>query len=92
MKIKNKTQAGQGYKVSNRQTSYDLMRAVLVIGMIIYHIRANFPQLQTISIPAFSPTPLRDRVPVGFMVFLGVVISQFLTNKKNKLLSLALQL
>lgn len=69
-------------EVSGRVRSYDIYRGLLLTAMVVYHVVANL-------------TPLRFDlrysywIPMGFVLFLGVVLARFLQNKTRKKLWLA---
>jgi hypothetical protein len=72
-------------KSKKRIYSYDVFRGVLVVGMIVYHILTN---LTTLDI---NHTYFRW-VSVGFILFLGIILGQFLSQKTSKILNLNLKL
>jgi hypothetical protein len=67
---------------AGRVQSYDIYRGLLLTAMIVYHVVANL-------------TPLRFDlrfsywIPMGFVLFLGVIVARFLQNKTRKKLWLA---
>jgi uncharacterized membrane protein len=69
---------------SGRVQSYDIYRGLLLTAMVVYHVVANL-------------TPLRFDlrysywIPMGFVLFLGVVLARFLRNKTRKKLWLAVK-
>ncbi|MCK9186264.1 hypothetical protein M0P48_02385 [Candidatus Gracilibacteria bacterium] len=68
-----------------RITSYDAFRGLLLVGMVIFHIVVNFSNI------AFDQN-FFYWVPLGFMLFLGVIIGKFLDGKTKKIIILALKL
>ncbi len=68
-----------------RIQSYDVFRGVLLLGMVIFHGLVNFTTLP------FNQE-LFYWVPLGFVLFLGVVLGQFLVGRSAKKLSLGLKL
>ncbi len=67
-----------------RIQSYDIYRGLLLAGMVIFHIITNLTSLS-----------FEQRffywIPMGFIVFLGVILGRFLKNRTNKKLILALK-
>jgi uncharacterized membrane protein len=67
---------------AGRIQSYDIYRGLLLTAMVVYHVVANL-------------TPLRFDlrysywIPMGFVLFLGVILARFLQNKTRKKLWLA---
>lgn len=68
-----------------RVLSYDVFRGVLLIGMVVFHVIVNLTNLQ------FNQE-LFYWVPLGFVLFLGVVLARFLRGKSVKKIRLALKL
>lgn len=68
-----------------RVMSYDVFRGILLIGMVVFHVLVNLTPLQ------FNQK-LFYWVPLGFVLFLGVILARFLRNKNNKKIKLALKL
>ena len=72
-------------EIKKRLTSFDIFRGVLVLGMIVFHVIYN--------LSIFQPSVfMLYWIPVGFMMFFGIVIGQFLMKKRKKLLLLAAKL
>jgi len=71
--------------VSHRFSSYDIFRGILIIGMIFFHTFANFYS------QSFNQN-LYYWIPVGFMIFLGIIVGEFLSNKPNKTFKIGLKL
>jgi hypothetical protein len=71
-------------EVTGRIQSYDIYRGLLLTAMILYHIVANFTSLN--RDPRFSYW-----IPMGFVLFLGVILARFLQNRARKKLWLALK-
>jgi uncharacterized membrane protein len=67
---------------ARRVQSYDIYRGLLLTAMVVYHVVANL-------------TPVRFDlrysywIPMGFVLFLGVILARFLQNKTRKKLWLA---
>jgi hypothetical protein len=68
-----------------RIISYDNYRGVLILAMIIFHILANFCQ-------TYFNQDVFYWIPVGFMIFLGIILGQFLKRKPKKTFYLGLKL
>lgn len=72
-------------EIKQRIYSYDVFRGVLILAMVIVHVWVNFF--------AHSLNPgLYYWIPVGFMLFLGVILGQFLKNKPKKVIGFAVKL
>ncbi len=71
--------------MKKRILSYDIFRGVLVIGMIIFHVLANLTSI------SFNQE-IFYWVPAGFILFLGIILSQFLGNRGIKKLMIAAKL
>ena len=69
----------------SRIVSFDIFRGFLVINMILFHILVNF-LLKDSSLNYFN------WVSGGFILFLGIIISQFLFDKPKKMFLLASKL
>lgn len=69
---------------SERIISYDLFRGFLLSMMVLYHILVNFFWK--------TETHLFHWVSTGFILFLGLVVGQFLLNKPTKTLWLGAKL
>lgn len=63
-----------------RIESYDIFRGFLLLAMVFYHILVNF------FVP--NPLPIFYWISTGFIVFLGVVVGQFLLQKPKQILTL----
>ncbi len=72
-------------KFKNRVYSYDVFRGILVVGMVVYHILTNLTSFE------INHTYFRW-VSVGFILFLGVILGQFLSTKISKVSQLSLKL
>ena len=68
-----------------RIQSYDVYRGLLLAGMVIFHIIVNLTSLQ-------FDQRFFYWIPMGFVIFLGVILGRFLQNKTNKKLVLALKI
>ncbi len=71
--------------MKKRIISYDVFRGILIIGMIIFHVLCNFYN-------GDFNKGLWYWIPVGFMMFLGIIIGQFLRDKSKKVLSIGIKL
>ncbi len=60
-----------------RIVSYDVFRGFLLVAMVCFHVLANLTDL------VFDQR-IFYWVPMGFIFFLGIVLSAFLKNKKKK--------
>lgn len=65
--------------------SYDVFRGVLLVGMVVFHVVVNLTPLQ------FNQE-LFYWVPLGFVLFLGVVLGRFLRGRTAKKFGLAVKL
>lgn len=70
---------------NTRIASYDIFRGVLLLGMVIFHILVNFTNVQ------FNQK-LFYWVPLGFILFLGIILHNFLKNKTLKKFKLSIKL
>ena len=70
--------------VTGRVLSYDIYRGLLLTAMVFYHIIANFTSFN--RDPRFSYW-----IPMGFVLFLGVILARFLQNRTRKKLWLAMK-
>lgn len=68
-----------------RILSYDIFRGILLIAMVIFHVMVNLTNLQ------FDQS-FFYWIPMGFIMFLGVILGQFLRDKSAKKINLALKL
>lgn len=68
-----------------RITSYDAFRGLLLIGMVIFHVLVNLTQLE------FNQNYFYI-VPLGFILFLGIILGRFLAGKNKKTISLGIKL
>ncbi|MFA5829888.1 MAG: hypothetical protein WC843_05360 [Candidatus Gracilibacteria bacterium] len=68
-----------------RIQSYDIYRGLLLTGMVIFHIITNLTSLQ-------FDQRFFYWIPMGFVIFLGVILARFLQNKTHKKLILALKI
>jgi uncharacterized membrane protein YcfT len=68
-----------------RITSYDAFRGLLLVGMVIFHVIVNLTNIE------FNQN-LFYWVPLGFMLFLGVILGKFLDGKNKKIIILGLKL
>ncbi|MFA6992038.1 MAG: hypothetical protein WC269_02010 [Candidatus Gracilibacteria bacterium] len=69
----------------DRVTSYDSFRGLLLAGMVIFHIIVNLSDLK------FDQNYFYW-VPLGFMLFLGVILGKFLDGKNEKVITLGIKL
>jgi peptidoglycan/LPS O-acetylase OafA/YrhL len=67
-----------------RVHSYDLYRGLLLASMVVYHVLLNLTPLH-LNVSYFY------WIPMGFVLFLGVVLARFLQNQTHKKLLLALK-
>ncbi|MFA4891006.1 MAG: heparan-alpha-glucosaminide N-acetyltransferase domain-containing protein [Candidatus Gracilibacteria bacterium] len=68
-----------------RITSYDVFRGLLLVGMVIFHLIVNLSNLE------FDQNYFYW-VPLGFMLFLGVILGKFLGGKSKKIVILGIKL
>ncbi|MBI2634888.1 hypothetical protein HYW82_04450 [Candidatus Peregrinibacteria bacterium] len=68
-----------------RILSYDVFRGILLIGMVVFHVLVNLTSFR------FNQE-LFYWVPLGFVLFLGVILARFLTDKFLKKIKLAAKL
>jgi len=62
---------------NERIVSYDIFRGVLLIGMMVFHVLVNLT-------PIKFNQELFYWIPMGFIMFLGVILGQFLVGKTRK--------
>ena len=67
-----------------RVQSYDIYRGLLLAAMILYHVIANLT-------PLHRDLRFSYWIPMGFVLFLGVILARFLENRTRKKLWLALK-
>lgn len=68
-----------------RITSYDAFRGLLLIGMVVFHLLVNLSDIK------FDQNYFYW-VPLGFMLFLGVILGKFLDGKNKKVITLGIKL
>lgn len=68
-----------------RITSYDVFRGLLLVGMVIFHLIVNLSDIK------FDQNYFYW-VPLGFMLFLGVILGKFLDGKTKKTITLGIKL
>ncbi|MEK7085942.1 MAG: hypothetical protein AAB953_02920 [Patescibacteria group bacterium] len=68
-----------------RITSYDAFRGLLLVGMVIFHLIVNLSNLE------FNQNYFYW-VPLGFMLFLGIILAKFLDGKNKKIITLGIKL
>jgi|GEM_PF-2096613 len=68
-----------------RITSYDVFRGILLIGMIVFHLLVNLTNI-TFDQNYFY------WVPLGFMLFLGIIIGKFLAGRNKKIITIGIKL
>lgn len=68
-----------------RITSYDVFRGLLLVGMVVFHLIVNLSNLE------FDQNYFYW-VPLGFMLFLGVILGKFLGEKNKKVVILGIKL
>ncbi len=68
-----------------RITSYDAFRGLLLVGMVVFHLVVNLSNLE------FNQNYFYW-VPLGFMLFLGVILGKFLDGKNKKIITLGIKL
>ena len=67
-----------------RVQSYDIYRGLLLTAMVLYHFVANLT-------PWHRDLRFSYWIPMGFVLFLGVILARFLENKTRKKLWLAVK-
>lgn len=82
-KVGQKTGSTEARKV--RVQSYDVFRGVLLVGMVVFHVIVNLTRLE------FNQE-LFYWVPLGFVLFLGVVLGKFLVGRFGKKIKLSAKL
>lgn len=70
---------------AERVHSYDLYRGLLLVAMVIYHVLLNLTSLPI-------QVAYARWIPMGFVMFLGVILARFLQSQTRKKLLLALKL
>lgn len=68
-----------------RITSYDVFRGLLLIGMVVFHLVVNLSDIKFDQNYFYL-------VPLGFMLFLGVILGRFLGGRSKKVMVLGAKL
>ena len=74
-----------GTMEKERITSYDAFRGLLLIGMVTFHLTVNLSNIE------FNQNYFYW-VPLGFMLFLGVILGKFMDGKNKKVITLGIKL
>jgi len=68
-----------------RITSYDVFRGLLLVGMVVFHLAVNLSDIKFDQNYFYL-------VPLGFMLFLGVILGRFLGGRSKKVMILGAKL